>query len=81
MPPDRLPSVILSIWDFCVLSLLVLAIVLFVTYFLFNLKKKYQYLKVMPFYNAGSEKMMRALSELCADHSALAMWKHSLGVF
>lgn len=35
----------------------------------------------MPFYNAGSEKMMRALFELCADHSALAMWKHSFGVF
>lgn len=25
--------------------------------------------------------MMRALSELCAGHSALAMWKRSLGVF
>lgn len=25
--------------------------------------------------------MMRALSELCADHSALAMWKRSVGVF
>lgn len=31
----------------------------------------------MPFYSTGSDQMMRALSELCADHSALAMWKHS----